>query len=111
MMYSQDDDVRLLAGSALAAFAYNNINQQKEIAEQGGVRFNCFVPFLQSSDEYFRCNASFQVAGQKFIRPTYTKRAASWQNQQNVCAPSENSDQPGHPPSLIRVFAVRSVGS
>ena len=23
--------------------------------------------------------------------------------------PSEDSDQPGHPPSLIRVFAVRSV--
>ena len=33
------------------------------------------------------------------------KWAASWQNQQ--CAPSEDSDQPGHPPSLIRVFAVR----
>ena len=31
--------------------------------------------------------------------------------QQNECAPSEDSDQPGHPPSLIRVFAVRSVGS
>ena len=29
--------------------------------------------------------------------------AASWQNQQNDCAPSEDS----HPPSLIRVFAVR----
>ena len=28
-------------------------------------------------------------------------RAASWQNQQNECAPSEDSDQPGHPPSLI----------
>ena len=28
-------------------------------------------------------------------------------NQQNDCAPSEDSDQPGHPPSLIRVFAVR----
>ena len=25
-----------------------------------------------------------------------------------TCAPSEDSDQPGHPPSLIRVFAVRS---
>ena len=25
--------------------------------------------------------------------------------------PSEDSDQPGHPPSLIRVFALRSVGS
>lgn len=61
MMYAQDDIVRLLAGSALAAFAYNNINQQKEIAEQGGVRFNCFVPFLQSSDEFYRCNAAFQV--------------------------------------------------
>ena len=24
-----------------------------------------------------------------------------------TCAPSEDSDQPGHPPSLIRVFAVR----
>ena len=31
---------------------------------------------------------------------------ASWQNQQNDCAPSEDSVQPGHPPSLIRVFAV-----
>ena len=28
-----------------------------------------------------------------------------------ACAPSEDSDQPGHPHSLIRVFAVRSVGS
>ena len=27
------------------------------------------------------------------------------------CAPIDDSDQPGHPPSLIRVFAVRSVGS
>ena len=37
--------------------------------------------------------------------------AASWQNQQSGCAPSEDSDQPGHLPSLIRVFAVRSMGS
>ena len=35
------------------------------------------------------------------------KWAASWQNQQCGCAPSEDSDQPGHLPSLIRVFAVR----
>ena len=33
--------------------------------------------------------------------------AASWQNRQNDSAPSEDSDQPGHPPSLIRVFTVR----
>ena len=31
--------------------------------------------------------------------------------QQNECAPSKDSDQPGHPPSLIRVFAGRSIGS
>ena len=34
------------------------------------------------------------------------KWAAPWQNQQNGCAPSEDSDQPGHPPSPIRVFPV-----
>ena len=35
------------------------------------------------------------------------KWTATWQNQQNDCAPSEDSDQPGQLPSLIRVFAVR----
>ena len=35
-----------------------------------------------------------------------TKWAASWQNQQNGCAPSEDSDQPGNLPSLIRIVAV-----
>ena len=39
--------------------------------------------------------------------PFDDKWAATWQNQQNGCAPSEESDQSGHPPSLIRVFAVR----
>ena len=33
--------------------------------------------------------------------------AATWQNQQSDCAPSEDSDQPRHPSSLMRVFAVR----
>ena len=33
--------------------------------------------------------------------------AASWQNQQCGCGPSEDSEQPGHSPSLFRVFAVR----
>ena len=28
-----------------------------------------------------------------------------------ACAPSEDSDQPGHPSSLLRVFAVHSMGS
>ena len=33
--------------------------------------------------------------------------AATRENQQCGCAPSADSDQPGHPPSLIRVYAVR----
>ena len=28
-----------------------------------------------------------------------------------TCAPTEDSDQPGHPPRLISVFAICSVGS
>ena len=36
--------------------------------------------------------------------------AMTWQNHQTDCAPSEDSDQPGHSPSLIRVFAVRLKG-
>ena len=36
------------------------------------------------------------------------KWAASWQNQQYNCAPSEGSDQPWHSP---RVFAVHTIGS
>ena len=37
----------------------------------------------------------------------HNNSAATWQNQQSECVPSEDSDQPGHPPSLIRIFAVR----
>ena len=37
--------------------------------------------------------------------------AASWQNQQNGMCASEDSDQPGQLPSLIRVFPVSSVCS
>ena len=33
--------------------------------------------------------------------------AATWQNQQSDRAASEDSDQPGHPPSLIGAFAMR----
>ena len=39
------------------------------------------------------------------------KWATSWQNQLNDCAPSEDLAQPGHSPSLIRVFLMHSVGS
>ena len=43
------------------------------------------------------------------IVPFFIVWATTWQNQQNECVPSEDSDQPGHP--VWSVFAVRSVGS
>ena len=42
---------------------------------------------------------------------TATKWAAARQNQPNRFALSEDSDQPGHSPSLIRVFTVHFIGS
>ena len=43
--------------------------------------------------------------------PALKKRISEMKNslrcQQNDCAPSEDSDHPGHPPSLISVFTVR----
>ena len=48
----------------------------------------------------------------EIIFPISLKRyePRTWQNQQNGCAPREDSDHPGHPPSLIRVFAVALSG-
>ena len=38
---------------------------------------------------------------------TETKRSSAWQNQQKWHVRTAKTDQPGDPPSLIRVFAVR----
>ena len=47
-------------------------------------------------------NAHFSTAR----KTASDNRAVTWQNQQNECGPSKDSDQPGHSPSLIRVFTV-----
>ena len=61
------------------------------------------LTFLQPT-----ANSSFgKVRTQTRTQTRLIKWAASRQNQQIDCAPKEDSDQPGHPPSLIRVFAVR----
>ena len=61
------------------------------------------------------CQNQSRLEGETKEKPSKDVReyiwAATWQNQQTECAPSEDSDQPGHPPSLIRVFAVRLMGS
>ena len=51
------------------------------------------------------CNALEDAEGMGDSEPLHDK------TNKMTCAPSEDSDQPGHLPSLIRVFTVRSVGS
>ena len=53
---------------------------------------------------YFRADKSRHW--EVFISKVLIKWGATWQTQQNGRASSEESDQPGRPPSLIRVFAV-----
>ena len=49
--------------------------------------------------------------GRRMTKPTRSPVRPALTQISLGCAPSEDSDQPGHPPSLSRAFAVRSVGS
>ena len=51
------------------------------------------------------CLISFIVRSQE--RGCRSHWTASWKKKKMACAPSEDSDQPGRPPCLIRAFAVR----
>ena len=72
-----------------------NIRQMNQIAEICFLKCQCHR--LKSV-----CCFAQAISGHTVIW------AISWQNQQSDCAPSEDSDQPGHPPSLIWVFTVRT---
>ena len=62
--------------------------------------------------KYFKIlNRELAVTLNMVVKMLTCNWATTWQNQQNDCASSEDSNQPGHPPSLIRVLAIRSVGS
>ena len=51
---------------------------------------------------------SFTNIQHKYVRTSHrevnTIWAMTWQNQQNECAPSEDSDQPGHQPGLLEIL-------
>ena len=57
----------------------------------------CYIPELLQKDKMLVMHLSIW--------------AATLQNQQSDCEPSEDTDQPGHPSSLIRVFTVLLMGS
>ena len=70
----------------------------------------CMVPWLNLITNNFNVNLKIPWISWRLQKIMHSKClyiwATIWQNQQSECAPSEDSDQPGHPPSLIRVFAV-----
>uniref|UniRef100_H3AXI9 Uncharacterized protein n=1 Tax=Latimeria chalumnae TaxID=7897 RepID=H3AXI9_LATCH len=60
LLYSSKEGVCLLASGALATFAFNNLRQQEEIVQSGGIRWHNLQPFLGSKNEIYRVNAAFQ---------------------------------------------------
>ena len=65
---------------------------------------NWALTYIQHLDMMSRVLTRTQNLQQSISHFSGIKWAASWQNQKMTFMPSEDSDQPGHPPSLIRVF-------
>ena len=79
LLYDEDEDVQLLAGAALAVFAYNNVENQETVAARGGVHYNSFFPFLESKDKRQVAHAAFQVVILSRIIPYEDQSAVSAQ--------------------------------
>ena len=87
-------------------------NWTSVLRQQATILILCYpgpiIQWLFSYSQSYHIFSCFETDNDLF---DFTNWAASSQNQQCGCAPSEDSDQPGHLPSLIRVFAVRSMVS
>ena len=82
---------------------YINVPSQYDIvsmAKQFHIGFYAKCKKKKCDEMYMCC-----IFMKKHFEPPHDK------TNKMIFVPSEDSDQPGHPPSLIRVFAVRSVGS
>ena len=64
---------------------------------------------LKDSAARFRRQVTF--SDRIWLPVVLEKEPAHAKTNKMACAPNEDSNQPGHTPSLIRVFAVRSLGS
>ena len=90
MANSVDPDQDCWSGSALFAQAYLSENL-------GSLRYEGSRSSLLEMQDLIKMKFKFELPHDK------TNKMA--------CVPSEDLGQPGHPPSLIRVFTVRAVGS
>jgi len=70
---SRDSQVRWRAGAALAAFAYNSVANQRQIADcasrtHAGIHYAAFSDFLSpSEDAIVRCSTAYQVSRTEVI--------------------------------------------
>ena len=55
--------------------------------------------------------SSFNILEDEEVRQGKVYLSCHDKTNKMTCAPSKDSDQPGHPPSLLRVFAVHFMGS
>jgi len=53
--------VQVVAATALATFAYNNVRNQRRIVDSGGITFHDLQHLVRSDDPLIRCQAAFQV--------------------------------------------------
>lgn len=58
---SDNEEVRLKAGTALTTFAFKDARQKNAIVKAGGIQLSIILQFLESNDELFRVNAAFQM--------------------------------------------------
>ena len=79
-----------------------------------GLSSCCFRFDVVQSVVWCCCPFPFGIMGRmwnSFVSVPFSFEPHRDKTNKMACAPSEDSDQPGHPPSLIRVFAVRSMSS
>ena len=82
---------------------YINIPSQYDIVSMAK-RFHIeFYGKCKKCDGMYMCR--IRISRKKHFEPPHDK------TNKMTFVPSEDSNQPGHLPSLIRVFAVRSMGS
>ena len=61
LMHQEDNEVQLTAGAALTLFAFNNTQNQKDIAVPRELHYSMFQTFLESDNDMSLAKAAFQV--------------------------------------------------
>ena len=85
-----------------------NIPQKPKIfAHRGASGVRSFVSFVDFLAHWLKINLTLKAAAEIVKCLKLINELPHEKTNKPACAPSKDSDQPGHPPSLIRVFTVR----